>query len=194
MDNMIHAQITESVDVFTAIQNDNHLIAVVKNVVDVCVSALNNKCKLLFMGNGGSAADCQHLAGEMVSRLSFDRPGLPAFALTVDSSVMTAIANDYGYDCLFSRQVEAVARPGDVLFGISTSGCSPNVLAGLTVARKMGVTTVGMTGNQKADIVQASDYVIEIPSASTPKIQEGHILIGHIICNLIEKRLFEHLK
>jgi len=186
----IHAHISESVGVLDAMRNNSRLIDVVGEVAAVCVSTLRAGGKLLFMGNGGSAADSQHLAGEMVSRFSFDRPGLPAFALTVDSSVITAIANDYGYDRLFSRQVEAVGRSGDVLFGISTSGRSPNVLAGLRVAREMELVTVGMTGNSGGDITAIVDHLIEIPSSSTPKIQEGHIIVGHIICGLIEEQLF----
>ena len=153
-------------------------------------TALRNGNKLLFMGNGGSAADSQHLAGEMVSRFAFDRPALPAFALTVDSSVMTAIGNDYGYEHLFSRQIEGVARTGDVLFGFSTSGTSPNILAGLAAGRRLGLVTVGMTGNRKAKITELVDLCVEIPSASTPKIQEGHIVAGHLICGLIEEQMF----
>jgi D-sedoheptulose 7-phosphate isomerase len=128
----------------------------------------------------------------LVSRFAFDRPGLPAFALTVDSSVLTAIGNDYGYEQLFARQVEAVAKAGDVLFGLSTSGRSPNILAGLEAAQKIGVITVGMTGNLKTRITEVVDHCIEIPSSSTPKIQEGHIIIGHIICGLIEGQMFTH--
>lgn len=186
-------QIRESNRVSALMAEDHALISTVETIVAACVLALKNGNKLLYMGNGGSAADAQHLAGEMVSRFAFNRPGLPAFALTVDSSVMTAIGNDYGYEHLFSRQVEAVAKPGDVLFGISTSGRSPNILAGLETARKMGLLTVGLTGNQRARITEISDHCIEIPSSSTPKIQEGHIIVGHIICGLIEQQMFPDL-
>lgn len=134
---------------------------------------------------GGSAADAQHLAG-----FAFGRPGLPAFALPVDTSVLTSIGNDYGFKLLFSRQVEAVEKSGDILFGFSTSGRSPNILRGFEIARKMGRITVGMTGNQKARITERVDHCIEIPSASTPKSQEGHIVVGHIICGLVEEKLF----
>lgn len=190
MQGTVMDQILESARVIAAMVEDRKLARTVESVAAACVLALKKGNKLLFMGNGGSAADSQHLAGEMVSRFAFDRPGLPAFALTVDTSVLTAIGNDYGYERLFSRQVEAVAKPGDVLFGISTSGRSPNILAGLETARKMGVVTVGMTGNQKARITEVVDHCINIPSSSTPKIQEGHIIIGHIVCGLIEERLF----
>jgi len=190
MRNKILSQLQESADLVAAILADNILHETVQAVADVCVSALKNGNKLLFMGNGGSAADSQHLAGEMVSRFAFERPGLPAFALTVDSSVLTSIGNDYGYQHLFSRQIEAVGKPGDVVFGFSTSGRSVNILAGLEMAKKIGLVTVGMAGNQKATITEIVDYCIEIPSASTPKIQEGHIMMGHIICGLVEEQMF----
>ncbi len=190
MRNKILSQLQESAAVIAAILSDAGLQQTVQTVADVCVAALKNGNKLLFMGNGGSAADSQHLAGEMVSRFAFERPGLPAFALTVDSSVLTSIGNDYGYAHLFSRQIEAVAKAGDVLFGFSTSGGSANILAGLETAKTIGVVTVGMAGNQKARITELVDYCIEIPSANTPKIQEGHIILGHIICGLIEEQMF----
>ncbi len=190
MHDIIKAQIAESVSVLSAMLEDQRLIAVVSAVTDACVLALQNGNKLLFMGNGGSAADCQHLAAEVVSRFAFDRPGLPAIALTTDTSVLTAIGNDYGYEHLFSRQVQALGRPGDVIFGISTSGRSPNVIRALEQSQSLGLITVGMTGNKRARMTEVVDHCIEIPSDSTPKIQEGHIVLGHIICGLIEQRLF----
>lgn len=190
MNNSIAKQIQTSVGVLSAMLTDGRLLSVVSDVASVCIRALQAGNKLLFMGNGGSAADSQHLAGEMISRFSYDRPGLPAFALTTDTSVLTAIGNDYGYDRLFERQVEAVGKQGDVLFGISTSGRSPNVLAALKKGRQMMMVTVGMTGNRRAPITQVTDYCIEIPSDCTPNIQEGHIVIGHIICGLIEHEIF----
>jgi D-sedoheptulose 7-phosphate isomerase len=191
MRDKILRQLQESADVIAALAADAQIQSTIEAVAERCVAALRNGNKLLFMGNGGSAADAQHLAGEMVSRFAFERPGLPAFSLAVDTSVMTSIGNDYGYEHLFARQIEALAKPGDVLFGFSTSGRSPNILAGLETARKMGLATVGMAGNQKARITELVDYCIEIPSASTPKIQEGHIVIGHIICGLVEAQMFE---
>jgi len=190
MEDAVRRQLRETSDVLACMMRDERLLAAVKAVADACVAALGNGNKLLFMGNGGSAADCQHLAGEMVSRFAYDRPALPAFALTVDSSVMTAIGNDYGYEHLFARQVEGVGRRGDVLFGFSTSGRSPNILAGLAAGRKLGLVTVAMTGNRKAEITRTVDHCIEIPSASTPRIQEGHIMVGHIVCAMIEERMF----
>ena len=186
----IKAQLTETRGVVDAMLADHTLLARIEAVATACVTALKAGNKLLFMGNGGSAADSQHLAGEMVSRFAFDRPGLPAFALTTDTSVLTAIGNDYGYERLFARQVEAVGKAGDVLFGFSTSGKSPNILLALEKARAMGLVTVGMTGNRGEAITRMVDFSIEIPSPSTPKIQEGHIVSGHIICGVIEEAIF----
>jgi D-sedoheptulose 7-phosphate isomerase len=146
--------------------------------------------KILFAGNGGSAADAQHLAGELVSRFNYDRPGLPAFALTTDTSVLTAIGNDYGYERLFARQVEAVGNAGDVLVAIYTSGRSPNILEALRVARAKGLVTVGMTGRGGGRLPELCDHLLRTPSDATPRIQEGHIAMGHTICCLIELALF----
>jgi D-sedoheptulose 7-phosphate isomerase len=190
MRQVIFSELRESGGVIAAMQADAPLIGMIATVAEACVAALKAGNKLLFIGNGGSAADAQHLAGEMVSRFAYDRPGLPAFALTTDSSVLTAIGNDYGYEKLFSRQVQAVGRSGDVLFGFSTSGKSPNILAAFEAARSQGMLTVGMTGNRRAPIVGLVDHCIEIPSGNTPKIQEGHIITGHIICGLIEAAMF----
>lgn len=190
MKQAIQKHIAESAQVVNAMLVDDQLASTIEQVAKVCIAALKNGKKLLFMGNGGSAADSQHLAGEMVSRFAFDRPGLPAFALTTDTSVLTAIGNDYGYIQLFARQVQAVGQAGDVLIGISTSGKSPNIIAALQAGKQQGLITVGMAGSQKALITTVVDYCIEIPSASTPKIQEGHIISGHILCGLIEDAMF----
>lgn len=186
----IQAQICRSADIFKVMSMDVALAAMIESVVEASVSSLRAGNKLLFLGNGGSAADSQHLAGELVSRFAYDRPGLPAIALTTDTSVLSAIGNDYGYEHVFARQVEAVGRPGDVLFGISTSGRSPNVIAALETGRRLGLITVGMTGCQKARITEIVEYCIEIPSERTPNIQEGHIVVGHIICGLVEQQMF----
>jgi D-sedoheptulose 7-phosphate isomerase len=186
----IASHMRETSSIIARMLEDGALHETIGRVVDACVGALGAEGKLLFMGNGGSAADAQHMAGEFVSRFAFDRPGLPAFALTVDTSVMTAIGNDYGYEHLFARQVQAVGRKGDVLFGYSTSGSSPNILAALEAGRARGMVTVAMTGNRKARITQLADHCIEIPSPDTPRIQEGHLVVGHIICGLVEERLF----
>ena len=182
--------LSETQGVVQAMMADTRLIACMESVAQACIAALKAGNKLLFMGNGGSAADSQHLAGELVSRFAFDRPGLPAFALTTDTSVLTAIGNDYGYERLFARQVEAVGKAGDVLFGFSTSGKSPNILLAFEAARALGMIRVGMTGNRGERITQVVDHCIEIPSPATPNIQEGHIVSGHIICGLIEEAMF----
>ena len=170
--------------------SDENIAALVEKIAKLSCEALRKGNKILFAGNGGSAADAQHLAGELVSRLNFDRPGLAAFALTTDSSVLTAIGNDYGYDKVFARQLNAVGVAGDIFFGISTSGRSPNVMNALREARRKGLITVGLTGKTGGDMPPLCDYCLHVPSSETPKIQEGHIVLGHIICGLIERELF----
>ncbi len=173
-----------------AMSEDGELHAAVVRVAAACIGALRAGRKILFAGNGGSAADAQHLAGELVSRFNYDRPGLAAFALTTDTSVLTAIGNDYGYERLFARQVEAVGQAGDVLVAISTSGRSPNILEALRVARAKGLVTVGMTGRGGGRMAEFCDHVLRSPSDATPRIQEGHIAMGHTICFLIEQQIF----
>src|SRR5580704_319049 len=161
---------------------------VVSNIAKVCalvVDSFDRGNKVILFGNGGSAADAQHIAAEFVGRFAFDRPALPALALSVNSSCVTAIGNDYGFDLVFSRQIEALARPGDLAIGISTSGNSANVLHGLATARKMGLSTVAFTGCAGGKIKNAAEYCICAPSNETPRIQECHILIGHIISELV---------
>ena len=169
---------------------DSALIDLVATVAGKCSEALRRGNKVLFAGNGGSAADAQHLAGELVSRFAYDRPGLASFALTTDTSVLTAIGNDYGYEHLFSRQVQAVGVAGDVFVGISTSGRSPNILAALRVAREKGLVTVGLTGRLGGQMPELCDHLLRVPSDSTPRIQEGHIAMGHAICQIIESTMF----
>jgi D-sedoheptulose 7-phosphate isomerase len=147
--------------------------------------------KLLVAGNGGSAADAQHIAAEFVSRFNFDRPGLPALALTTDTSILTAVGNDYGYEKLFQRQIEANGVAGDVFLGISTSGNSPNILRALEAARLKGITTFGLTGQPGGQMRALCDHCLCVPSADTPRIQEAHILIGHTLCAMVELALFE---
>jgi D-sedoheptulose 7-phosphate isomerase len=188
--NAIRMQLLETARNLDTMAADEALVGLVGGVASACVSALRNGRKILFAGNGGSAADAQHLAGELVSRFAYDRPGLPAFALTTDTSVLTAIGNDYGYDRLFARQVEAVGAAGDVFFGISTSGRSPNVLKALDVARSKGLVTVGMTGHSGGEMAPRCDFLLRVPSDATPRIQEGHIAMGHAICQYIEAQIF----
>jgi D-sedoheptulose 7-phosphate isomerase len=145
--------------------------------------------KLLLFGNGGSAADAQHIAAEFVGRFAIERAALPAFALSVNTSCVTAIGNDYGFDQVFARQIEAFGKPGDVALGISTSGNSPNVLLGLAKAREVGLITVALTGDSECKMKNDADYCICVPSRETPRIQECHILIGHAIAELVEKEM-----
>jgi len=186
----IRAQIRETVRNLEAMAADDGVVSLIAAVAVACVQALRSGNKILFAGNGGSAADAQHLAGELVSRFAYDRPGLAAFALTTDTSVLTAIGNDYGYEHLFARQIEAVGGAGDVFFGTSTSGRSPNVLAALDAARNKGLVTVGMTGRVAGQMPERCDYLLRVPSDVTPRIQEGHIAMGHAICQIIEAQMF----
>jgi len=186
----IQDEVSKTMAVMELLRKDTHLIEDVEAIAQACSSALRAGNKILFAGNGGSAADAQHLAGELVSRFNFDRPGLASFALTTDSSVLTAIGNDYGYEKLFARQLNAVGKSGDIFFAISTSGRSPNILLALEEARTKGLITVGFTGKTGGEMGPLCDYCICIPVAETPKIQEGHIVLGHIICGLIERELF----
>lgn len=183
-------QLTQTFDVYQKMLADKQLQSTANAAAMACVKSLLNGGKMLLAGNGGSAADAQHIAGELVSRFAFDRPGLPAVALTTDTSILTAIGNDYGYDKLFSRQVQAQGNEGDVLLVYSTSGNSKNIIKALEVAREKGLITIGMTGNRGGRMVDLCDYLLAVPDSSTPKIQEGHLGLGHIICGIIENVIF----
>ena len=159
-------------------------------ICDACVAAYQRGNKLLIAGNGGSAADAQHFAGELVSRFYFDRAPLSAIALTTDTSILTAIGNDYGYRNVFSRQVQANGRPGDVFFAISTSGNSENIVHAIQTAKAMGIIVVGLTGGTGGKMKDLCDFCLCVPSPSTPRIQESHLLIEHIICAAIEQHIF----
>ena len=172
-----------------ALAADDALHAQLEQAVALCIDALRNGRKLLFCGNGGSAADAQHWAGELVSRFYYDRPGLAAIALTTDSSILTAIGNDYGYDYTFARQVEALGCAGDVLVAISTSGNSPNIIRAAEAARARGVAVVGFTGEGGGKLAPLSDICFRVPSTETPRIQEGHEFIGHLLCALVEAEM-----
>jgi D-sedoheptulose 7-phosphate isomerase len=173
-----------------AMAADESLCAATAKVAELCVACLRAGGKVMICGNGGSAADAQHWAGELVGRFQYDRPGLSAVALTTDGSVLTAIGNDYGYDRVFARQVEAIGLTGDVLFALSTSGNSPSVVAALEAARAKKISTVGFTGQDGGMMASLSDICIRIPSAITPRIQEGHEVLGHAICAMIEAATF----
>lgn len=190
MSNYIQDEIQKLAALLLQIQNDANLLLTVENIAETCLRALSKGSKILLAGNGGSAADSQHLAAELVSRLRFDRPGLPALALTTDTSALTAIGNDYSFDAIFSRQIQAIGQAGDVFIGISTSGKSPNIIKALETARAHSITAVGFTGLSAPLMEQHSDFVVNVPSRETAKIQECHIMLGHIICGLIEDKLF----
>lgn len=180
----------DSIRVKEAMLSDPALIAQVEEVAGLIIETYRNGGKVLIAGNGGSAADAQHIAAELVSRFGFHRPALPAMALTTDTSILTAISNDYGYDSLFSRQLEAHARPGDVFIAISTSGNSPNILRALAAAAELDIAAVGLTGADGGKMAAMCRYCIKIPSTDTPRIQEGHITIGHILCAATETGMF----
>lgn len=164
-------------------------VAQLVNLAEVITAALASGRKLLLMGNGGSAADAQHFAAELVGRFRGERPAWPAIALTTDSSLLTALGNDYGFEAIFLRQIEALAVPGDIVLGISTSGNSRNVLAGLTAAKSKGCVTVGLLGRDGGEIGRVVDHALIVPSGSTPRIQEMHVLAIHIVCELVERAL-----
>lgn len=190
----IRSEIAETEHLMSSIAASSALLSSIAAAAEICIAALRADGKIMLVGNGGSAADAQHIAGELVSRFAFDRPGLPAIALTTDTSILTAIGNDYGYTELFARQIQALGRPGDVLIAYSTSGQSPNILRALGAARDAGVKSIGLTGNRGGDMVDLCDICIEVPAQYTPKIQEGHLAIGHILCGLIEEAIFGNLR
>ncbi len=185
----IQSQITEAQSILHFMAANAVLIRRMEDAALACIHCLRQGGKILLAGNGGSAADAQHIAGELVSRFAFDRPGLSAVALTTDTSILTAIGNDYGYERLFERQVQALGREGDVFIGYSTSGKSPNITRALDEARCKGIITIGFTGNRGGPMHVLCDHLLEIPSGDTPKIQEGHLVLGHILCGLIENAL-----
>ena len=191
---IIESQIRSSINAKTAVLNDRALMAQIAEISSVIIEAYKNNKKTLLAGNGGSAADAQHIAGELVARFHYDRPGLPSIAITTDSSIITAIGNDYGYERLFSRQVEALGNAGDVFIGISTSGNSPNIVKALEACKEKGITTIGFTGASGGKMAELCNYCIKVPSTETPRIQEVHILIGHIICYIVEEAMFPEFK
>lgn len=191
MRDYITAQIAEAGRVMSAMLADDSLVATVQSAAEACVACLKNGGKVLLAGNGGSAADAQHMAAEFVNRFAVDRPGLAAVALTTDTSILTSIGNDYGYEKLFARQVQALGNRGDVFVAYSTSGRSPNILLALQEARARGLTCIGFTGSRGGPMAADCHYYLAVPSSDTPKIQEGHLVLGHILCGLTEKALFK---
>ena len=187
----VSSLIESSIATKQSMLGNRELISTAAKVSEILVNALKQGNKILIFGNGGSAADAQHIAAEFVGRFAFDRPALPALALSVNGSCVTAIGNDYGFDLIFSRQLEALARRGDVAIGISTSGNSPNVVKAMSTARKMQLHTVALTGDVGGGLKGKVDQCICVPSNETPRIQEGHILVGHIISELVESEMFQ---
>lgn len=184
--------ISNSINVKQEILLDETLLQNIANVVSIIIDAIKSGNRAIFAGNGGSAADAQHMAAEFVSRFEFDRPGLPALSLSTDTSMITAIGNDYGYEKLFLRQLQAQARPGDIFVGITTSGKSPNVLRAFEACKELQVTSIALCG-LGGELEDKVDHIIRVPSFHTPRIQECHILIGHIICAEVELQMFGHL-
>jgi D-sedoheptulose 7-phosphate isomerase len=172
-----------------AFLNDN--LTRVVAVIEAVTEALKAGCKILLFGNGGSAADAQHLAAEFVNRFVIERPPLPAIALTTDTSVITSIGNDYDFAEIFSKQIRAIGRKGDIAWAMSTSGASPNVIKAVQTAKKIGMVTVGFSGRDGGELAKLVDYPLNVSSTSTPRIQEVHITVGHVICEMIDFRLFQ---
>lgn len=189
---MIRASIEKSIELKTEILANEQLISEISNVANAIISSLNKGGKVIFFGNGGSFADAQHLSAEFTSRFMFDRPSLPSLALGTNSSAMSAVANDYGYEQVFSRELSSICMANDVVIGISTSGKSPNVLRALNTAIGKGTYSVLLTGGnlETLQLVDESIHILSVPSVETATIQESHIMIGHILCELVESSMF----
>ena len=190
MKKYIKDQIKKSYETKQALYENDDLINKIVEVAQKCVDLYRTDKKTMLAGNGGSAADAQHIAAELVGRYGFDRPSIPSLALTTDTSNLTAIGNDYGYDYVFSRQLEGMGQDGDIFIGISTSGNSVNIIKAFESAKKKNIFTVALTGRDGGEMAKTADIALIVPSNDTPRIQESHILIGHIICDIIEKEIF----
>ena len=190
MRNIVQHQLAQSIATMQAVLADDIIADTLVAIAERTAAAMHAGGKLLIAGNGGSAADTQHLVAEFVARLTVNRPALRAVALTVDSSILTAIGNDMGFNQVFARQIEALGQSGDLFLGISTSGNSPNILAALTQAKQQGLVTVGLTGQGGGKMAEICDYLIAVPSAVTMNIQESHLALEHIFCMLVERCYF----
>lgn len=190
MKDYIASEMEASRSALEASMGDPAFMAALAAICEAAVNTLKNGGKILFAGNGGSAADAQHFAAELVGRFAYDRPGLPAIALTTDTSILTAVGNDYGYEAIFARQVESLGVKGDLFVGLSTSGNSPNVLRAMGACRAKGIGTAAFTGAKGGKLASICDQVLCAASDNTPRIQEVHGLAGHILCAIIEKELF----
>lgn len=190
----INDRINKSIEMKEKILRDNNLVKRIDLISQTIINAYKSNKKVILFGNGGSAADAQHLAAELMNKFYLDRKSLPAIALTVNTSILTAIGNDYSFEQIFSKQLEGISEKEDIAIGISTSGNSKNVIEGLKLAKKNKLFTVGFTGKDGGKINNIVDVCINIPSDDTPRIQEGHIMVGHIICEIIEKELFKKIE
>ncbi|MEW5766507.1 MAG: D-sedoheptulose 7-phosphate isomerase [bacterium] len=188
MKELIKQALAESAEIKSELAKEVNLII---KIAEAFMATYQQGGKVILFGNGGSAADAQHIAAELVGRFKRERSALPAIALTTNTSILTALANDYSFDDIFARQVEALVKKGDLCLGISTSGNSPNVLAGIREAKKLGAKTIGFTGQSGGKLAGLTDLCLKVPSNDTPRIQEAHITIGHIICDLVERELFD---
>lgn len=186
----IREYIREALDVKTQILNSDELLTKVDSIAEVIVNAYKNGKKVLVAGNGGSAADAQHIVAELVSKFNIDRPALNSIALTTNTSILTAVGNDYSHEYIFARQIEAYGQEGDIYIAISTSGNSKNIVKSIETAKNRGLKIIGFTGMGNGKMDEICDYLIKIPSDKTPIIQEAHIMIGHVICAMVEKNLF----
>lgn len=189
LDGLVRERIQDCLRVGQALLGDPDLVRSVRQAARVVAQALAEGHKLLVFGNGGSAADAQHIAAELVGRYLRERRALPAVALTVNTSVLTALANDFSFDHVFARQIEALGAPQDVALAISTSGNSRNILLGIEAAKRLGLATLGLTGRSGGQLRDAVSHCITVPSGETPRIQEAHILVGHILCEVVEREL-----
>lgn len=187
MESFIIEQLQESAELKRKMAES--MIDSIKEAAEVVIRVLRSGGKVLLCGNGGSAADSQHIAAEFVGRFRFDRKAMPAIALTTDTSILTAVGNDYGYEEVFRRQVEALGKKGDVLIGISTSGQSQNIVRAMEKAKELGMVTIALVGSKKGPMSEISDITVSVPSMDSPRIQEGHITFGHILCDLVEKTI-----
>jgi D-sedoheptulose 7-phosphate isomerase len=191
MNKRIADQIAAAQNVTAAMAGDSNLAAALEAAAAACVESLRRGGKVLLAGNGGSAADAQHVAAELVGRFAAERAGLAAIALTTDSSILTAVGNDLGFENVFVRQIQALGRRGDAFIGYSTSGASPNILRAFEEARRQGMVCIGLTGNGRGPMRPLCDHLLEVPSSETPRIQEGHAVLGHVLCSLVETAMFE---
>ncbi|HUX95225.1 MAG TPA: D-sedoheptulose 7-phosphate isomerase [Bacteroidales bacterium] len=190
MNNIIRNQILSSISTAEKLAGSEELLSVIGLVATSIIDSLKNNGKVIIAGNGGSAADSQHIAAEFVNRFYFDREGLPAIAITTDTSVITAIGNDYSFDRIFARQISSIGRKGDVFLALSTSGNSVNILEAIKESHKNGIMSIGFTGSAGGKMNDLCDIIIRVPSDETPRIQEMHILIAHIVCSIVEETIF----